>query len=55
MPPVKITFMLIALVLAGISASDYFKGDRKQTLRGRILIRLALFFAAVSAYLFWRG
>lgn len=55
MPPVKITFLLIALVLAGLSAREYFTGDRKLTLRGRIFIRMAVIFAGFSAYLFWRS
>lgn len=55
MPPVKITFLLIALVFVGVSVMEYFKGDRKLTLRGKILLRMAVIFAAFSAYLFWRN
>lgn len=54
MPPVKITFLIIALVFAVVSAREYFKGGRHLTMRGRIFVRMAVIFAVVSAYLFWR-
>jgi len=54
-PPVKITFLVIALVFAVVSARDYFNGGRRLTLRSKIFLRMAAIFAVVSAYLFWRG
>ena len=54
-PPVKITFLVIALVFAVVSARDYFDGGRRLTLRSKIFLRMAAIFAVVSAYLFWRG
>jgi len=54
-PPVKITFLVIALVFAGISAREYFTGGHKLGMRGKIFVRMAVIFAVVSAYLFWRG
>ena len=55
MPPVKITFLIIALVFAGVAAREYFKDGRKLGMRGKIFVRMAVIFAVVSAYLFWRG
>lgn len=55
MPGIKVIFLLVALVLAGMSAKDYFGNERKQTLRGRIWARMAVIFTVVAAYLIWRG
>lgn len=55
MPPVKIIFLVIALVFAAATTREYFLNDRKMTVRGKIFMRMAVIFAVVSAYLFWRG
>jgi len=55
MPPVKITFLIIALAFAGVAAREYFGRGRQLTMRGKIFMRLAALFAVVSVYLFWRG
>ena len=53
MTRVPITFLAIALVLAVMSARDYLNNKKNFTIRGRILLRMALIFAAVICYLFW--
>jgi len=53
----RVPYMLlaVALVLTVLSAREYFNNNRKLTVRGKIWVRIALIFAAVSGYLYWGG
>jgi len=55
MPSISVLFLLIALALASMAAREYFKHQKNLPLRGKIWLRIAVIFAVVSAYLFWRS
>lgn len=52
--PVNVIFALIAVVFAAMAAREYFLNDRKLSIGGKIRLRMAVVFAAISAYLFFR-
>jgi hypothetical protein len=51
--PVTVMFALIAVIFGALSVRDYFSNDKKFSMSGKIRFRMALIFAAVSAYLYF--